>query len=172
MINIITKVQKVPVSIKTLKSYINKMLNALGYKNYSVSVLLTTNKTIKKYNNKYRNKNTPTDILSFYYKDYKYNIKLAGLRPAGLIKSVLGPDNVITLQENKYLGDIIISLEYTKKTAHKFNRTYKQHLIALLAHGLVHLVGYTHNTDQEYTQMQKIENKLLKSVFKKSQEQK
>ena len=66
---------------------------------------------------------------------------------------------------DKNLGDIIISLEQVQNDAEtKWNRSFEHHLIALLAHGLAHLIGHDHHTNEEYKEMLKLEKRLLKSV--------
>lgn len=149
MITINNRQRKIKVNIKEMEHHINVMLQALGYPNFDVGVLLTTNATIRKYNRDYRQKDKATDILSFPYH--------TELKPGEKIK-VKDP-------EDKNLGDMIISLEYVKKDAPKtWGRSLEEHLINLLAHGLAHLLNYDHQTDEEFAVMQKIEKKLLKAL--------
>lgn len=124
------------------------MLNELGYDDFDIGILLTTNATIRKYNHKYRNKDKATDVLSFpFHPDLK-----AGER----IK--------VSESENKNLGDIVISLEYLKEDCARWNRSFKEHLVAILVHGVAHLLNYDHQTDAEFKVMRKVEKNLLKSV--------
>ena len=67
--------------------------------------------------------------------------------------------------EDKNLGDLIISLEYVQKDAPKtWDRTFDDHMIALIAHGIAHLLGYDHIIDKDFAVMLKVEKKLLASV--------
>lgn len=147
MILIKNKQRKIKVDIKKMHTKTQKMLGMLGYLDFDLGILLTTNKTIRKFNKTFRDKDKPTDVLSFPYHDY--------LKPGQKIK----PKSI----EDKNLGDIIISLEYAQKDAEKtWHRKLDDHVIALLAHGLAHLIGYDHLTDDQFKKMLKIEHLLLK----------
>jgi len=126
------------------------MISVLGYEDFDVGIFLTTNVTIRKYNRTYRKQDMPTDILSF---PFHPNIK-----PGEKIDA--------RSEDEKNLGDIIISLEYVKQEAPKWNRSFKEHLRALVAHGIAHLLNYDHQTDKEYEVMQKVEKELLKATQK------
>ena len=150
MITIKNTQRKIAVNTRKVIGDSEKMLKALGYESFDFGIWFTTNQTIRRFNKKYRNTNKPTDILSF---PYHYNLK-----PGEKIK-VAGPDD-------KNLGDLIISLEYVKVNAKKtWNRSFDEHLTALIAHGIAHLLGYDHITDNESELMQKIEKKLRKAIL-------
>lgn len=136
------------VDTKELQKIIEVMVAALGYPDFDVFVLLTTDKAIQSYNRDFRQKDKPTDILSFpFHPEYKPGKKLK-----------------VESDEEKNLGDIIISLAYVDRTASNWKRTFHDHLVALLAHGLAHLLNYDHITDAEYRVMRRIENKLLRAA--------
>ncbi len=145
MITIKNTQRKIPVNKSKLGKQIAAMLKSVGYKDFDIGVWLTTNKTIQRYNKKFRTKDKPTDILSFPFHP--------NLKPKKYI--------VICEQEEKNLGDLIISLEFAKKGATAWNRSFAQHLTALIAHGIAHLLGYTHDTSKDTLDMQKIEKKLV-----------
>jgi rRNA maturation RNase YbeY len=149
MILIKNKQRKIKVDIKKLHAQAEKMLGVLGYPDFDLSITLTTNQTIRKFNKNFRHKDKATDILSFpFHPD---------LQPGQKIR--------IKSEEDKNLGDIIISLEYAQKDAGKnWNRTFEHHLTALLAHGLAHLIGHDHNTDKEFKDMLKAEKMLLNAI--------
>ena len=65
MINIQSKLRSIDFNLESYKSQAQKALDALGYGDFDLGILLTTNATIKKYNDQYRNKNKATDVLSF-----------------------------------------------------------------------------------------------------------
>lgn len=149
MIRIINRQRKISVDTIGLHNIIEKMLVALKYPNFDVGVLLTTDKTIHRYNKDYRGKDKPTDILSFpFHPD---------LKPGERIQ--------VESLEDKNLGDIIISLEYVVRKAPEWGRSFEEHLIALLAHGLAHLLNYDHQTDEEYAVMQRVEKRLIKAAY-------
>lgn len=148
MISINNRQRKVRINLKKLSSDAHKALELLRYTNFDLGILITTNATIKKYNAAYRHKNKPTDILSFpFYPD---------LKPGKRIKSKTDDD--------KNLGDIIISAEYVAKQAKETDINFDERIRELLVHGLFHLLGYDHLTDQQYEQMQRKELWLLKKL--------
>lgn len=148
MIVVKSRLRTLAIDTDKLKQDAQKVLELLGIGDFDCGILLTTNATIKKYNNTYRNKNKPTDILSFpFYPD---------LKPGQRI--------LATTQDEKNIGDLILAPEYIKKTAKKHNATFKQHLQRLLVHGICHLVGYDHIKDKDYNIMIKKEMELLKKL--------
>ena len=110
-------------------------------KNVSFTLLLSNNKNIKKLNKKFRNKNKPTDILSFPL-SHKTSIK-----------------------KDTYLGDIIISFNFMNKDKEK--KFFKTVVIKTFIHGFLHLLGFDHIKDKDYKKMITEENKIYKSVISK-----
>ena len=110
-------------------------------KNVSFTLLLSNNKNIKKLNKKFRNKNKPTDILSFPL-SHKTSIK-----------------------KDTYLGDIIISFNYMNKEKEK--KLFKKAVIKTFIHGYLHLLGFDHIKDKDYKKMITEEKKIYKSVISK-----
>lgn len=150
MILIKNRQKKIKVNPKRLHIKVKKILEFLGYQDFDLGILLTTNRTIRKLNRKFRGKDKPTDILSFpYHPNLKKGEKIKVKTP-----------------EDKNLGDIVISLEYAQKNFHDYRQTkdFQNYLITLLAHGLAHLLGYDHKTDQHLKEMLKIEKNLLKKT--------
>ncbi len=150
MILIKNRQRKIDINLDHLTTILECMIEEIGYKNFDVGVLLTTNQSIRTYNKEFRKQDKPTDILSFpYHTELKQGEKIN-----------------VQHEEDKNLGDIIISLEYVAKKAISLERTFEEHLITLLAHGIAHLLNYDHITDEDYAVMQKVENKLLRAVRK------
>ncbi len=144
MILVKSRLRSVPFRNR-LKNDVQKILNALGYGDFDVGILLTTDKTIRKYNNKYRNKDKATNVLSFsFYPEIKPGQKI-----------------VAEADAEKNLGDIIISVEHIKSEAKKLGISFNQRLRQIIVHAVCHLLGYTHDTEKEYMQMKKKEQELL-----------
>lgn len=148
MVTIKNSQRKIKISEKKVREYTEKVLEILKYKDFDIGIWFTTNQTIAKYNKKYRKKDKPTDILSFPFH--------TGLKPKEKIKP--------KAEDEKNLGDIIISAEYAKKDAKKFNRNFSEHLKILLVHGICHLIGYTHKTESEYKKMLTKEKDILSKL--------
>ena len=124
-----------------------KIIQYLGYPDFSVSFLLTTNATIKKYNRLYRNKPKATDTLSFPFHDIAAGKKIKA-----------------SSEDEKNLGDIIISLQRVQADAKKFGVSFEQRMNRLLVHGICHLLGYDHIKDTDYKIMYALETKLMKHI--------
>ena len=112
-------------------------------KKVSVTLLLSNNKNIKKLNKYFRNKNKSTDVLSF-----PLNKK-------------------IKISKNTYLGDIIISYNYLDKPKSQDIKTFEEKVIKIFIHGFLHLVGFDHIKNKDYSKMLNEENLLFKSVKSK-----
>ena len=108
------------------------------------------NPTIQKYNALYRGKDKPTDVLSFPLENE--------------IESEL-----IALP----LGSIMISIEYVKNISQELGHSYEEELSLLFIHGLLHLLGYDHETDsgemREREEELIIEFNLPKSLIVRTQ---
>lgn len=136
------------VDTKSLEHDLQKLLDALGYPDFDVSLFLTTDATIRKYNRTYRHKDKATDILSFPY--YPQATPGKRIKPASA--------------EEKILGDIIISVAYANRAAQELEVSLPKHLQRLLVHGMCHLIGYDHETDAEFARMNKKEMALLATL--------
>jgi probable rRNA maturation factor len=112
-------------------------------KKVSFTLLLSNNKSIKKLNKSFRNKDKPTDILSF-------------------------PSNkkIKKIKEN-YIGDIIISYNFIDKPKSQSFKSFKEKLIKTFIHGFLHLLNFDHIKDKDYIKMLKEEELIYKSVISK-----
>ena len=112
-------------------------------KKISLSLLLSNNKCIKKLNKHFRNKNKATDILSF---------------PLSKKKKIL---------KQTYIGDIVISYDFIDKPKSRDSKVFKQKLIKIFIHGFLHLLGFDHVKNKDYTKMLKVEKQIYQSVILK-----
>ena len=111
----------------------------------SFTLLLSGDSQIKKLNKKFRKKNKITDVLSFPSHEKK------------LLYKLMKNNN-----KNIYLGDIIINLNKIIKTNEKEN--FLNIFDKIWIHGLVHLLGHKHKLNKDFFIMQKLENKIFKSL--------
>ena len=145
MINIFERQEAVTVDIAAVESWCAKMLALLGYADFDVSITLCDAEFIRDLNGRYRNKNEPTDILSFPM--------FADLKP--------GEKPVIDEGTPKDLGDLIIFPVQVLEDANTLAVPFEKRMKKLLAHGLCHLLGYTHYTDAEHKLMAPLEEQLM-----------
>lgn len=150
MITIKNEQDSIRFDVFAVERSIQKMLDVIRYSDFDIGVLFTTDEGIQSYNKKYRQIDKPTDVLSFPYH--------TDLSP--------GERVVVSEGEDKNLGDIIISAETVKRDAESEGRSPEEHVLILLAHGIAHLVGYDHQTDEEYQQMVEKERELVAAVRK------
>jgi len=122
-----------------LKPLLLKALKKLDINNVHFNVILTNDEEIKIMNKEYRDKDEATDVLSFALSD-------------SIILDI--PVNM--------LGDIYISIDRMKHQAKEYATGEKRELSFLTIHGLLHLLGYDHETKEEEKEMFELQEKILK----------
>jgi probable rRNA maturation factor len=111
------------VESKLLSKIAHRALEVLGLSKVELSIALVSDAQIKRLNKLYRNKDKPTDVLSF---------------PIGE-----------KVEDWLILGDIVISVDTAKRQAQELGHSLEEELKRLLVHGLVHLLGYDHELGGE-----------------------
>ena len=134
-----------------LELFLRRVKNELGLEGAGLTVCLVSDTEIARMNEKFRRKKGPTDVLSFPMAERKRR-----KRPA----SEGGPYNRGTPSE--YLGDIAISPATARRYARKNGRKLSSELQVLILHGVLHLLGYDHETDRG--EMDRVERKLRKRL--------
>ncbi len=135
--------------LKKKEQFFSKVCNAFPKKykflkkKITFSLLLSNNKNIKKLNKKFRNKNKPTDILSFPFYD----------KPK--------------LLKQTYIGDIIISYNFVDKPKSQKLKVFEQKLIRIFIHGFLHLLGFDHFKNKDFKKMLKEEEKIYQTIISK-----
>lgn len=112
-----------------------------------MSVSFVMNQEIQQINKDYRQKDAPTDVISFAIEDE-------------------GADELPLLMETvadlpRELGDIIISLERAAEQAEEYGHSFERELGFLAVHGFLHLNGYDHMTVEEEKEMFGLQRKIL-----------
>jgi len=102
-----------------------------------VSVMLTDDESIRTLNRQWRGKDKPTNVLSF---------------PAPEQPGLEGP---------RHLGDIALAYETLVREAEEESKPLADHFAHLVVHGVLHLLGYDHETDEEADVMEALEVKAL-----------
>ena len=73
----------------------------------------------------------------------------------------------VRISKQTYLGDIIISYNFINKPKSLNTKLFKEKLIKIIIHGFLHLLGFDHKKNKDYSKMLKEENLLFKSVQSK-----
>lgn len=132
--------KKFKIDKRKIRSTTTKLLKHLDYPDKEISLYFVDDNIIQQLNKQYRNKDKPTDVLSFSLAEGEFGN--------------INPD---------ILGDIVISVEKAAADASKNSLSLKQEIDFLIIHGLLHLLGYNHeNTTKEETKkMQNKQNELF-----------
>lgn len=130
---------KMPVWKAAAETYIKQVLDFLKLKNWELSVLFCNNRYIKELNAQFGKKDEATDVLSF---------------PLG------------EMSDDGYFlaGDIVISLDALEENVRLFNVSQDEELRRLLIHGMLHLNGYDHATNETEEPMLQLQEKILDSL--------
>ncbi len=113
------------------------MLEAVQMSDFELSILLTGDDQIQKLNRIYRKKNRPTDVLAFAQREGEHADRAGRL-----------------------LGDVIVSIPTTRRQAAASGRDVGAELTMLLAHGLLHLLGWDHDTPAKDRRMRRETDRL------------
>jgi probable rRNA maturation factor len=108
---------------------------------------LTDNAGISELNRRYRGKDRATDVLSF-----------GMLEAGGDMAFVDAPDRI------EHIGEVVISWEKAAEQAQKYKTGIKREITILSIHGILHLMGYDHDKEDDYQAMQAEENNILNCV--------
>lgn len=115
------------------------MLAALGLETAELSVLLSDDARIHALNLRHRGKDRPTDVLAF-------------------------PQEEDGAPPGQWLGDVVISLDTAQRQADSRRRPLIAEVRFLLAHGLLHLIGYDHDTRPRKREMDAMAQRLVRSA--------
>lgn len=141
-ISIQNRQRKFPLNKEEVMQWASRILLQEDFKEGEIGLVFVNNRRIRHYNRDYRQINRATDVLSFPMREG--------------IGGELHPG---------FLGDVMISLERTDSDARRYGRDYRTHLLILLIHGILHLLGYDHTrSPDEEKCMQERENLIFKAI--------
>jgi len=127
--------------IKKLSQTIARKIKKAKNRNFAVSFISETK--MAKLNLSYRGKNKSTDVLSF------------------------GPDSreKFPHEDSNHGGDIVLCLPYLKRQAKQVKVPLKEELARMLVHGVMHCLGYDHETHREAQMMFPLQEEIVKNIF-------
>ena len=118
-----------------IKVWLNNIIKEEGVKTGTITYLLINDKEMLVYNQQFLQHDTLTDVITFENKDV-----------------------------NKISGDIIISIERIYENAEKYKVVFTKELYRVMAHGLLHLLGYNDKSNKEAEEIRKKENYYLEKM--------
>lgn len=127
MVEILDETSAYP-SADALAADLTRLMAALGVGERDLTVVLCDDTTIRRLNREHRGEDSATDVLSY---------------------PLWEPDDV-GMPEVAQLGDIVISLETAAKQGEEHGHGFESEVRVLAAHGLVHLMGYDHLTEEAW----------------------
>ena len=122
-----------------LKEVINHTLEVMDAKESIFTIIFVTKEEIHELNKQYRGVDRVTDVISFALED-AHDVSLSDIR---------------------VLGDIYICIDRMKEQAIEYNHSETRELSFLTVHGLLHLLGYDHQTKEEEEVMFNLQRKIL-----------
>jgi probable rRNA maturation factor len=145
---IVNRQSQVRVSIQGLNKFLRSVIKRLRLPADGLTICFVGNAEMARWNRTYRGKKRPTDVLSFpadAARGARRNGHQAGRRRANL-------------SARDYLGDIAIAPVVARQNARRFGRSFDEEMRILILHGVLHLIGYDHETDSG--QMERFERRL------------
>ena len=131
-IEAVNRQRKMKIDTKAWESFADKAAAVIGKNGATATIAFVSDKAIRQLNHQFRNIDKATDVLSF-------------------------PD-----EDKLNLGDIAISVETAARQAKENGLTFDEEVAQLILHGLLHLSGYDHETDNG--EMNKLEVRLRKKL--------
>jgi probable rRNA maturation factor len=160
---ILNRQRAVRVARRPLEAFLRRVKNEMKLGDSDVTVCLVSDVEIAWMNEAFRKKKGPTDVLSFPAE--KDRRAFAGRRKRIYTegpKDTEGGEKTRVRQESRnsetHLGDIAIAPETARRYAEKNGRSLSNELRVLILHGVLHLLGYDHETDRG--EMDRIERKM------------
>jgi probable rRNA maturation factor len=134
---------EIKIDKRKIRSVITKLSKLLDCTDKEVSISFVNDETIQQLNREYRNKNKPTDVLSFSLQEGEFG----NINP-------------------HVLGDIVISVDTAMADATKNALSLEEEINFLIIHGLLHLLGYEHeNTTREEKKKMQAKQEFLFSLL-------
>jgi len=122
--------------LKKYKGWLNQLTKFYGYEITELNYIFCSDEFLYKINLDYLNHDTYTDIITFDLQEDKE-------------------------QNNSIESDIFISIDRVAENAKNLNIDFKEELARVMAHGLLHLIGFKDKSDEEKKEMRLAENKAL-----------
>ena len=141
-VSVLNRQNRVPVDRRKIGAAARRILKALGYEGYELTVVLVDDLEITRLNRQYFHRNRPTNVISFPMMD-------------GTPESL----------RSRVLGDVVISAETAQRDAGEAGEKTGAEILFLMIHGILHLAGYDHEgSAAERRKMETKENEFFKRL--------
>ena len=127
-----------------------KKPSAFKRRAFEINIILTDDTNVKTLNKNYRGKNKPTNVLSFP------QINMHKFRRTSL--------DMFPTRNSIPLGDIVLAFQTIRAECLKQDKSLENHVIHLIVHGTLHLLGYDHMRARDAKTMEKLECDILESL--------
>lgn len=139
MIEVVNRQRKIPLEGERWRAFTEKALKVVPADDVGVTVAFVSDRVMRELNRMWRHKRGTTDVLSF---------------PAA--------QDEFEKAEGATLGDVVISVEQAARQAREHGLEFDEEVSQLILHGLLHLCGYDHETDDG--EMNRLELRLRKRL--------
>ena len=110
-------------------------------KNHQLNLSFVSSEEIQLLNKTYRNKDKPTNVLSFEL-----------------------PENFPVGDEKTLIGEIALCEEIIYEESKKYKKIFENRLKHMIIHGLLHLIGYDHQDEEETSKMERLEKEIMNKL--------
>jgi probable rRNA maturation factor len=145
---ILNRQRRIALAVGPLARFIERVRRELGFPEESVTVCFVSDPAMARMNRKFRDKTGPTDVLSFPIRRTAPRRGLTARAPKA--------------SRDPYVGDIVISPETARRYARRHSRRLAGELRVLILHGMIHLAGYDHESDNG--EMTRLERRLRRRL--------
>jgi probable rRNA maturation factor len=132
---------------RQVRAIAERMLHFIERDSAELSILLTDDAYIRTLNRDHRGKDRATDVLAFAQEE-----------------DGAGEPDLPGAAAGELLGDVVISLDTAERQARSRRRALLDEVSFLLAHGILHLVGYDHQDDEEEARMNAMTQRLIRAA--------
>ncbi|MGH9875674.1 MAG: rRNA maturation RNase YbeY [Pyrinomonadaceae bacterium] len=139
MIEVVNRQRKIAFDSKRWQAFVEKAWRVIPTEAEGVTVAFVSDRAMRELNRLWRHKQGTTDVLSFPVEQDEFE-----------------------KAEGSSLGDVVISLEQAARQAKENGLTVDQEIAQLILHGLIHLCGYDHATDNG--EMNRLEVRLRRKL--------
>ena len=136
---------KQKISLKKIRQTVQVILDALDCPDSELSILIVDDPQIEELNQQYLNRNRPTNVIAFPMREGEFSELSAHL-----------------------LGDVVISIDTAAREAQNAAMTMERRFIELLVHGILHLLGYDHETDKEQARIMEAKSRELMELIRQA----